>query len=55
MFVTPSGITMLSRDEQPQKAVIPISVTLPSTGITLFLHPKNSFLLSVSIKQLPWL
>ena len=53
MLVTPSGMVMLSRLEQPENAELPMLVTLPSAGITLFLHPTINVLLSVSIRQFP--
>ena len=55
MDVTPFGIVMLVRLAQYENASSPIDVTLPSVGMTLFLHPATSVLLDVSIRQFPLL
>ena len=53
MYVTLSGIVTLVKPLHPKNAFLPMLVTLPSSGITLVLHPKINVLLSVSIMQLP--
>lgn len=40
MFVTPSGIVMLVKPEQPENALSPILVTL--LGIVMFVKPEQS-------------
>ena len=40
MLVIGSGIDMLVRLLQPEKAFSPMAVTLPSLGIMLFLQPN---------------
>ena len=52
MLVTLSGIVTLVRPLQPENASLPMLVTLPSSGITLFPHPaiKVPF---ISIIQFP--
>ena len=53
MLVTLSGIVTLVNPLHPENACQPMLVTLPSSGITLDLHPAIKVLLSVSIMQLP--
>ena len=53
MLVISAGIVILVSPVQPENAEAPMLVTLPSVGITLFLHPKTKVLLAVFIKQLP--
>ena len=53
--VTLLGIFMIVSPVQPAKDQPPIVVTLPSSGIMLFLQPTINVLLEVSIKQLPLL
>ena len=54
MLVTLSGISMLVKPLQPLNASLPMLVTLPSSGITLFLQPKIKVLLALSMRQLPF-
>ena len=51
MLVTPSGIVIDVKLWQLENAVLPMLVTLPSVGISLFLQPAIKVLLAVSIKQ----
>ena len=51
----PSGIVILVSPLQYSNDELPMLVTLPSLGITLFLHPTTNVLVPTSIKQLPLL
>ena len=53
MSITLSGMVIDVNPVHSSNAKYPILSTLPSVGITLFLHPRMSSLLSVSIRQLP--
>ena len=53
IYVTLSGMVTDVKPVQPRKAEPSMLVTLPSSGITLVLHPITSVLLSVSIRQFP--
>ena len=48
----PSGIVIVVRFLQPQKAALPIVFTTPPFGITLFLQPYSNLFSVLSIKQL---
>lgn len=39
--------------EEPEKALSPMRVTLPSEGITLVEHPARRIFLEISVRQLP--
>ena len=53
MLVTQFGMVIGSREVQPEKARLPMLVTLPSSGITLLLQPTTSVFVAVSIMQFP--
>ena len=53
MLVTLFGIVMLVSPLQPENALYPMLVTLPSVGMTLFLQPTINFLLQVSLMLFP--
>ena len=55
MLVTLSGMVMEVSSVQPENAPLPILVTEPSDGMTLFLQPKINVFLPVSIRQFPLL